>query len=432
MGKRRFSLGSFLFVLFAFPLSYFTVGRYVNFDTASAVVFMIIMLFLIIRHRKKLDYQVMLKVFNIPLIYAVLWKTKFGLKFMDTVAEKYRELVKLIGYCFIGFGFAGLLFISANILYMLFNLFVTPKETSEGVALVLPLTNIPGIGYLSFWHFLITIFVTVLIHEFAHGIVARAHKVPVKSSGLGVFSLFLPVFPLAFVEPDEKKMQKDSDIVQYSIFAAGPMINIVFAILVALFFSFVLTPIENNITHPVGFSFTDVMHDFPAQQAGMSAGMVITSVNGAEVLDYQSFSTEIGDLKPDQSISFTTMNGSSYTLTTKASPDDPEKGYIGILGIQNERRINEEYSSVGGAFFWLKGLLRWFYFINLAIGLMNLLPLMITDGGRMLKVALEKIMGKGAKADKVWIFIGLLFIFTLLCALAIRYGLGLLSALGLG
>ena len=189
-----------LATILIFSFSYFAFNKYVNFDTMSAVLFLLIVGFLVINNRKILDFQVLVGISKLPLVYAVLWKTKFGLKFMDKVASKYRELVKLAGYCFIGFGFFGMIFISVNILFMLFNLFVSPKEASQGIALVLPLTNIPGIGYLSFWHFLITIFITVLIHEFAHGILARAHNVPVKSSGLGVFSLLLPIFPLAFVE----------------------------------------------------------------------------------------------------------------------------------------------------------------------------------------------------------------------------------------
>jgi len=274
---------------------------------------------------------------------------------------------------------------------------------------------------LSFWYFIIVIFVTVLIHEFAHGIVARAHKVPVTSSGVGVFGILIPLFPLAFVEPNEKKLTKGKDVVQYSIFAAGPMINVIFAGLVLLLSLFVLTPIETNITHPVGFSFNGLMDEFPAQNAGMEPGMVITTVNGVEVLDYQSFSKQIGDLRPDVEMELITSDKQEYNLLTKPSPDDPAKGYIGILDIRNERRVNEEYKSIGGIFFWIKGLFKWFYFLNLIIGLMNLLPLMVTDGGRMLKVAFEKLFSDQKKANKAWIFIGSIFIFTLLFALFLRY-----------
>jgi membrane-associated protease RseP (regulator of RpoE activity) len=401
---------------------------WLNFDNLSAIIFLIIMLFLIVRYKQKLTFQVMLKIINIPLIYAVLWKTKFGLKFMDKIADKYRELVKLIGYCFVGFGFIGMIFISFNILYLLFQLFVSPRTAAQGVAPVLPLTNIPGLGYLSFWHFLITIFITVLVHEFAHGIVARAHKIPVKASGLGVFSLILPLFPLAFVEPEEKKLEKSPDIVQYSIFSAGPMTNIILYLVVVLLFSFVVIPLESNITHPVGISFNGLMDNYSAQEAGMRPGTIINSYNGEQVLTYQNFTSLAGDIRPDQQITLGTDNG-TFTIVTKPSPDDPEKGYIGILDIRNERRINDKYSSFGTAFFWIKDLIRWLFMINLLVGLMNLLPLMVTDGGRMLKTAFEKIFKDSKKADKLWMFIGFLFIFTLISALVVRYTLPLFDSI---
>ena len=429
--KKKRNLLYFVFIIFLFPLSYVFLNPYLNFDTMSAVVFLITITFLIIKNRKVLDFQPLLKLLNIPIIYAVLWKTKFGLNFMDKVAKKYRELVKLVGYCFVGFGFFGMIFISVNILIMLFKLFVTPKEASQGVALVLPLTNIPGLGYLSFWHFLITIFITVLIHEFAHGIVARAHNVPIKSSGLGVFSLLVPLFPLAFVEPEEKKLNKESDIVQYSIFSAGPMINVVFALLILLITALVLVPVENNITQPIGFSFSGLLDNYSAQEQGMQPGMIINNVDGVETLDYQSFSSEIGQLEPGQQLNLGTTNG-SFIITTKPSPDDPGAGYIGILQIRNERRIDDKYSFWGNAFFWFRGLFKWLYFINVAVGLMNLLPLMITDGGRMLKTALEKIFKDSKKADKLWVFISIIFIFTLLFAMVIKYSLSLFSLLGFG
>ncbi len=416
MKKRLFAL----FLVFLFPASYFTFGKFINFDTMSAILFLLIILFLVIRYRKILEFQAMVKIFKIPVIYAVLWKTKFGLRFMDRIASKYREIVKLIAYCFIGFGFAGMIMISGYILLLLFRLFMTPRTASQEVALVLPLTNIPGAGYLSFWHFLLTLFITVLIHEFAHGIVARAHKVPVKTSGLGVFSIVAPIFPLAFVEPDEKKLEKEKDIVQYSIFSAGPVINIIFAFLVLFVSIYALVPIEENITHPIGFTFNDLMENYSAERQGMQPGMIINEVDGKEVLTYQEFASEVEGLKPGDQIEIGTDNG-TFNLMAKASPENPLEGYIGILSIYNERRVNEGFEGLGKVFFWLQGLFKWMFFINFAIGLMNLLPLLITDGGRMLKTAFERIFAKKATADKAWAFIGGLFLFTLLFAMLLRY-----------
>ena len=64
------------------------------------------------------------------------------------------------------------------------------------------------------------------------------------------------------------------------------------------------------------------------------------------------------------------------------------------------------------------------------IGLINLLPLMVTDGGRMLKTALEKTFTDAKKANKLWVFTGLLFILTLLLALILRYSFAFFSFIG--
>jgi hypothetical protein len=403
---------------FSIPLMF---SKYANYDTISAVLFVLIVTFLIIKHRKKLDFQMMLNMGKIPLIYAVLWRTKFGLKFMDKIGTKYRELVKFLGYCFIGVGFTGMIIISYQVLKILVQLIIKPVETSEGFALILPYTNIPGFGVLSFWHFLITIFITMLIHEFAHGIVARAHKVPVKASGLGVFSLILPIFPVAFVETDEKKMNKEKDIVQYSIFAAGPIINLIFAFLISIIVATVMTPIETSITHPVGISFDGTIANFSAEEAGMIPGMVINSVNGYEVLDYTDFRRRVDYVGPDTELELGTIDNGSFTIVTKPSPEDPKQGYIGIKGIREERRVNEFVSPVtSGVFSWFKGLFKWMFIINFVVALMNLLPMIVTDGGRMLKVAFEKIFEK-KKAQKMWSFIGGVFLFTLLLGLVMNY-----------
>jgi len=169
-------------------------------------------------------------------------------------------------------------------------------------------------------------------------------------------------------------MTKSSDVVQYSVYAAGPMINIIFAALVLLFMTFAMAPLETSITHPVGFSFNDVMNNYSAQEQDMQPGTIINELNGVEILDYQSFSEELGELPPGRTIVLTSLEGTTYSLTSKPSPDNPERGYIGILDIRNERRMNQGLEGYGTAFFWFKGLIKWFYYLNLIIGLMNLLP----------------------------------------------------------
>ena len=63
--------------------------------------------------------------------------------------------------------------------------------------------------------------IVAIIHEFAHGIFMRKYKIHIKSTGFGFFPFFLPVFLAAFVEQDEKSMNKASIFQQKAVLAAG-------------------------------------------------------------------------------------------------------------------------------------------------------------------------------------------------------------------
>ena len=105
-----------------------------------------------------------------------------------------------------------------------------------------------------------------MVHEFSHGVVARAHNVEVKSSGFAVLGIVLPIIPAAFVEPNEDKLKKEDAIVQYSIFAAGPVSNIFLAIIFFLVMISVFNPIEARLMEPIGFSADITNSTLPANR----------------------------------------------------------------------------------------------------------------------------------------------------------------------
>ena len=315
-----------------------------------------------------------------------------------------------------------MIFISINIILMIYSLLTVP-EPAAGVSLVLPFTNVPGIGYLSFLHWIIAIFVLAIVHEFSHGIVAKANGLDIKSSGFAFFSLIAPIIPAAFVEPDEKKLSKQSDIVQYSIFAAGPMANIALAVILFLLFPFVanpaqLAPFEATITEPIGFSFDLTNSTLPAAEAGLQSGMIITGFEGEDITEARPFLEKMNYCKEaGETISISTVN-ETYAVT---SAEVNGRGIIGISNIKNERRMKPEFEYLKHPFFWIKSLLRWLFLLNLFIGLFNLLPLGIVDGGRMLKTLLDSTMKNKKKATKLWGFISLFFLLALLLGLFVSY-----------
>ena len=69
----------------------------------------------------------------------------------------------------------------------------------------------------------------------------------------------------------------------------------------------------------------------------------------------------------------------------------------------------------------------WLFILNLLVGLINLLPIYITDGGRMFGIALLNIVKDKKKAAKIYSFIATLFLATIVISLIINYGSKLLS-----
>ncbi len=347
----------------------------------------------------------------------VLYKTLLGIKFIQRIATRYRQWVILFGYIGVGIGYIGLVLISFLLIMNLYTMFTQP-DAASGVALVLPGISIPGIGVLSFWYWLIAIFIIAAVHEFGHGVVAKAHGLKIKSTGLVVLG---PIIG-AFVEPDEKKVVKERDIVQYSIFAAGPFVNIVLGIVAFLLMALVFTPIQGVFLEPAGFTFTEYYPgDYPAVASGLKPGMIINQVNDVEVKEFMDFYDVSYCAVPGQEMTIGTDQG-SFSLVTVGNPENPGKAFIGIKNVENEAVLKQKYENsvfYSGLYYainWLTVFLKWLYLLSVGIGLFNLLPLPIVDGGRMFKLSLEKIHGKEKGARRFGKY-SLLFLLLLLANL---------------
>ncbi|MBI4981062.1 site-2 protease family protein [Candidatus Woesearchaeota archaeon] len=356
----------------------------------------------------------------------ILYRTKFGLSLIEKVSAKFKEWVILLGYVGVGAGYIGMVVISYVLIKNIIDLILVPKAVS-GVSLVLPGINVPGMGVLPFWHWLIAIFVIAVVHEFSHGIVAKAHGISVKSTGM----VFLGPIIGAFVEPDEKKMSKHSDIQQYSVFAAGPFSNIILAVVALALLSWVFTPLQQSMVEPNGFTFDAYYNDsFPIAKAGVVPGTVINGINGKAVNDFVQFSDEVSCAKPGDELKLSTEKG-NYSLILAASPDNPSKGFMGITQIKNEFEVKDAYATgIGNVLYvaadWFNGFLRWLFLLSLGIGLFNLLPLPIVDGGRMVQVSLQRIKGKD-KGNNWYGKISLLFLLILVLSLVYPFLSGLLG-----
>ncbi|MFH1506712.1 MAG: site-2 protease family protein [archaeon] len=373
------------------PQTWFVIGFYI------AIVLLIIIF------RRKFEFQAK---------FIALLRTKIGLKSMDKLAKKYPRTIRGLGYVGIWVGYIGMLVITYFIFYGLYQLVKTPGGPAT-FAPVLPGVHIPGSPiFVPFWHGIIAIFVVAAIHEFAHGVVARAHGIPVKNSGIVFFGPLIG----AFVDPDDKILEKQKPIVKNSMYAAGPWSNILLAIVVFVLLSFVFTPVLNSMVQNKGVYFGQIQDGFPAEAAGVESNITYTFINGQNITQNTEFIAALEGLKPNDTVTIGNEN-KTLTITATKNPDAPEKGYIGVLGIFTQAKLKNPDHLIGYSIIdWFGRLFLWIFVLTIGIGLANLLPLGALDGGRMFRLALLKKFEK-KKALHIFKIVTALFIVFLLLLL---------------
>lgn len=144
---------------------------------------------------------------------------------------------------------------------------------------------IPGLNeYIPFVWGWIALFVTMVVHEFAHGILSRVEGVRVKSMGIITF-LIAPI--AAFVEPDEEELfgTKDkpplvSKGARIRILSAGVISNFLVAIIaMSLFFG----PVLGSISPLDRVVVVDVQSGSPGEAAGFQKSMVVLEAGNREI-----------------------------------------------------------------------------------------------------------------------------------------------------
>lgn len=153
---------------------------------------------------------------------ALLLKTSVGIKtiervsrnkFWDYFLSAFYYIIPLLGFLTI------ILLIWEAVLVL-----SIPKSEALPLTYILALPGInPAIPIL---YGIVGLIVAVALHEASHGIAARRFNIKVKSTGL--LWLIIPVG--AFVEPDEEEVKQRDPKTRAKIFAAGPAMNIIIAI----------------------------------------------------------------------------------------------------------------------------------------------------------------------------------------------------------
>ena len=348
-----------------------------------------------------------------------------------------------------------------------FLVIFSPTAHQVGVAVrsITPLAylGLPGINpYLPIFDGWLALVFAMIVHEGAHGVIARSLGLPVKASGL----LFFLVVPIgAFVEVDEGalKLAKARDSVR--MLAAGAGINFALGILFLLLLVSVvstMTPAAN------GIGVTAVVIPSPAATAGIKPGDFITAVNGVPY-NNSSLIAKASWYKPGQNVTLTVWSSGRTTpvnLTLGHNPDNNSVAFIGVnilpLDYSDLKATVSTYtgsfltrpilylciptfpncqglapfssslspfytSSYGQLLVPLATVLYWFFFINISMAIFNALPIFPLDGGQAFKVSLKSAMSGRLSEERL----GNVTVAVTLVMLALILGLPLAAYLGL-
>ena len=268
-----------------------------------------------------------------------LYKTSWGINLINRIGNKYRKTIKLLSFVSISIGYI-LMAVMIYLTYQLIKIYFFAPDVVRAVKVppIMPLVPyLPQIFNLSFLppfyftYWIVIIAIIAITHEMAHGIFASYNKVKIKTTGFGFFPFFLPIFLAAFVELDEKVMQKKKKFAQMAILSAGVFANILTAILffavLALFFI-------------SAFSASGIIYDSYATALVPLSG--ITMVNGINVTNASY--EKIIEMSNNEGLNELADNSGQYLATKELI--EKQKGGEEIYLYHSAPAIKENLSSI--------------------------------------------------------------------------------------
>lgn len=277
--------------------------------------------------------------------------------------------------------------------FVVYSLISLPFMLQAPIGPILPGVDYPGnLLYIPLIYGLIALLTAYVIHEFGHGILARAEVVKVKSVGAAL----LAFIPCGFVEPDGEEMAKASKLAKLRIHAAGSISNLalgaiafgIFYILSSFFIPFAF--------HSDGVLISSVIPKSPSDGI-LKEGMVIYNINGHDIKNFADHATFQNNTKIGDVLTIQTNTG-IYKIKLASNPNNQTEPYTG-LRLNNHLIVNKSFHDVygdliPGILYNLSISLYWIYFLNFLFGIFNLLPLKPLDGVLILKELLTLRMPK--------------------------------------
>ena len=341
-------------------------------------------------------------------------------------ASRLISWVALVGMPIVA-GF-GLYLISNSILILL-----TKPEAREAGRQLGPQAYLllPGINpYLPILYGWVGIIAAIMVHEGAHGVIARSLGFRVKSSGL----LFFLVIPIgAFVDVDEEQLEEAQPKDSVRVMAGGPGANIALA-LICIFGVLIITSGLSPLVD--GLYIGSVLEGMPAEDAGLLVGDVIVKVDDQPVLTLDGFRSALEDRSPGDIVQVTVARGEMWRDRVSVSVELAEYEGRAVLGVVMGEMLIEErlrmynewaverplihfqpptlahipFSEALSGFYthplgphWdvLANIFFWIWFVNINVAIFNALPIHPLDGGRTFQTLLKFLLGQKADETRV-------------------------------
>jgi Zn-dependent protease/transcriptional regulator with XRE-family HTH domain len=357
--------------------------------------------------------------------YLILIHTPFGLKFFDWIArtnaakfyaKSNRYLMPFITALAIVLVIGGLMNIILN---------EPAREASRDLG-PRSIFLIPGVNPFLPWHYaLISLIITIVIHEAGHGIVARVYNVKLESTGIVLFF----VVPIgAFVNIERNELEKTPLKYTSAILTAGALTNMIVAG-ISLFGLYLvistLSPLPISGAQEFGVSINGVNQGSLAEKIGLTEGSVIQTISGQnirsiedlrkilesnlgktiEVTWYDMDNNKKRDYKRDYvSLPISIDNNKGILGVTLHNPtEDPKivldryKSFfstnpLSLLPPPTLAETIVPYSDLmadkydsnifGSSYPIVANMLFWIWFINFNVAIFNALPIGPLDGGQ--------------------------------------------------
>lgn len=345
----------------------------------------------------------------------IIHRTKRGIDIIDNIAKKHPRFWNALAVIGIFIAVPAMLIGSYYLINQAYQIYIGESMVG-GVGLLLPgpaptPQTLPGLFIVPWWIWVIGIAVVMFPHEISHGIVCRLEKIRIQSVGW----LLLLFLPGAFVEPDEKQLQKAPRSTKLKVYAAGSFANLVVALVLVIILSawFALAFTQTGVAFAI-------VKDSPAHKANLTGSIV--EFNGVQIASHEDLSAEIAKYESGDVVTVKTVEikdaiptfriggdsrflgvfdggvavitgekTNTFEITLGEHPDKPGVAYLGVANPAPAGRF------AGDSLLFLYIILFWSFLFSFGIGMVNLLPIKPLDGGLLF----EELTGALTKNNRL-------------------------------